>query len=188
MKLGTNQPMGPLTLAGERAEWPHLCHARWPPAPCLAAVLCVCLMAAVVPGARVSRIGRPAAEARLWSAVVAGGDWRQHLGSVARLRNDLAVSACDLAPSQNIADCCCACGAAFSSFPTIEGATACPSCVRVSQPAAFTTCCLCCAPSDFIGLDTCLSIMRVLHEQLGDSKYRCASWGSGQQASGPARQ
>ncbi|KAI3426029.1 hypothetical protein D9Q98_007997 [Chlorella vulgaris] len=26
--------------------------------------------------------------------------------------------------------------------------------------------------ADFIGLDTCLSIMRVLHEQLGDSKYR----------------
>ena len=26
--------------------------------------------------------------------------------------------------------------------------------------------------ADFIGLDTCLSIMRVLHTQLGDSKYR----------------
>ena len=26
--------------------------------------------------------------------------------------------------------------------------------------------------ADFIGLDTCLSIMRVLHEGLGDSKYR----------------
>jgi 3-hydroxybutyryl-CoA dehydrogenase len=26
--------------------------------------------------------------------------------------------------------------------------------------------------ADFIGLDTCLAIMRVLHEQLGDSKYR----------------
>ena len=26
--------------------------------------------------------------------------------------------------------------------------------------------------ADFIGLDTCLSIMRVLHEELGDSKYR----------------
>lgn len=28
--------------------------------------------------------------------------------------------------------------------------------------------------ADFIGLDTCLSIMRVLHDQLGDSKYRPA--------------
>merc|ERR1719316_2602947 len=28
--------------------------------------------------------------------------------------------------------------------------------------------------ADFIGLDTCLSIMRVLHEELGDSKYRPA--------------
>ncbi|KAI3660575.1 hypothetical protein MP638_000115 [Amoeboaphelidium occidentale] len=26
--------------------------------------------------------------------------------------------------------------------------------------------------ADFIGLDTCMAIMRVLHEQLGDSKYR----------------
>ena len=26
--------------------------------------------------------------------------------------------------------------------------------------------------ADFIGLDTCLSIMQVLHSQLGDSKYR----------------
>jgi 3-hydroxybutyryl-CoA dehydrogenase len=26
--------------------------------------------------------------------------------------------------------------------------------------------------ADFIGLDTCLAIMRVLHTQLGDSKYR----------------
>ena len=26
--------------------------------------------------------------------------------------------------------------------------------------------------ADFIGLDTCLAIMRVLHQQLGDSKYR----------------
>ncbi len=29
--------------------------------------------------------------------------------------------------------------------------------------------------ADFIGLDTCLSIMRVLHEELGDSKYRPAN-------------
>lgn len=28
--------------------------------------------------------------------------------------------------------------------------------------------------ADFIGLDTCLAIMRVLHTQLGDSKYRAA--------------
>lgn len=28
--------------------------------------------------------------------------------------------------------------------------------------------------ADFIGLDTCLSIMRVLHEDLGDTKYRPA--------------
>jgi len=28
------------------------------------------------------------------------------------------------------------------------------------------------ALADFIGLDTCLSIMQTLHEQLGDSKYR----------------
>jgi len=28
--------------------------------------------------------------------------------------------------------------------------------------------------ADFIGLDTCLSIMQVLHEELGDSKYRPA--------------
>jgi len=28
--------------------------------------------------------------------------------------------------------------------------------------------------ADFIGLDTCLSIMRVLHHELGDSKYRPA--------------
>ncbi|CAJ1462224.1 unnamed protein product, partial [Effrenium voratum] len=28
--------------------------------------------------------------------------------------------------------------------------------------------------ADFIGLDTCLSIMRVLHRDLGDSKYRPA--------------
>merc|ERR1712099_102396 len=28
--------------------------------------------------------------------------------------------------------------------------------------------------ADFIGLDTCLSIMRVLHADLGDSKYRPA--------------
>ena len=28
------------------------------------------------------------------------------------------------------------------------------------------------ALADFIGLDTCLSIMEVLHSQLGDSKYR----------------
>jgi 3-hydroxybutyryl-CoA dehydrogenase len=28
--------------------------------------------------------------------------------------------------------------------------------------------------ADFIGLDTCLAIMRVLHGQLGDSKYRPA--------------
>jgi len=28
--------------------------------------------------------------------------------------------------------------------------------------------------ADFIGLDTCLAIMRVLHEELGDSKYRPA--------------
>ena len=26
--------------------------------------------------------------------------------------------------------------------------------------------------ADFIGLDTCLAIMRVLHDGLGDSKYR----------------
>jgi len=26
--------------------------------------------------------------------------------------------------------------------------------------------------ADFIGLDTCLAIMRVLHSELGDSKYR----------------
>jgi 3-hydroxybutyryl-CoA dehydrogenase len=26
--------------------------------------------------------------------------------------------------------------------------------------------------ADFIGLDTCLAIMRVLHQQLGDTKYR----------------
>ena len=26
--------------------------------------------------------------------------------------------------------------------------------------------------ADFIGLDTCLSIMEVLHKELGDSKYR----------------
>lgn len=26
--------------------------------------------------------------------------------------------------------------------------------------------------ADFIGLDTCLAIMRVLHSQLGDTKYR----------------
>ena len=26
--------------------------------------------------------------------------------------------------------------------------------------------------ADFIGLDTCLSIMKVLHEHLGDDKYR----------------
>jgi len=26
--------------------------------------------------------------------------------------------------------------------------------------------------ADFIGLDTCLSIMKVLHNDLGDSKYR----------------
>ena len=26
--------------------------------------------------------------------------------------------------------------------------------------------------ADFIGLDTCLAIMRVLHSQLGDDKYR----------------
>jgi 3-hydroxybutyryl-CoA dehydrogenase len=28
--------------------------------------------------------------------------------------------------------------------------------------------------ADFIGLDTCLSIMKVLHSQFGDSKYRPA--------------
>lgn len=28
--------------------------------------------------------------------------------------------------------------------------------------------------ADFIGLDTCLAIMKVLHEGLGDSKYRPA--------------
>ena len=28
--------------------------------------------------------------------------------------------------------------------------------------------------ADFIGLDTCLAIMRVLHGQFGDSKYRPA--------------
>lgn len=28
--------------------------------------------------------------------------------------------------------------------------------------------------ADFIGLDTCLAIMRVLHNQLGDTKYRPA--------------
>ncbi|KAJ2694225.1 hypothetical protein H4R19_005933 [Coemansia spiralis] len=28
--------------------------------------------------------------------------------------------------------------------------------------------------ADFIGLDTCLAIMRVLHAELGDSKYRPA--------------
>lgn len=28
------------------------------------------------------------------------------------------------------------------------------------------------ALADFIGLDTCLAIMRVLHQDLGDSKYR----------------
>ncbi len=28
------------------------------------------------------------------------------------------------------------------------------------------------ALADFIGLDTCLAIMRVLHEQLGEDKYR----------------
>jgi 3-hydroxybutyryl-CoA dehydrogenase len=28
------------------------------------------------------------------------------------------------------------------------------------------------ALADFIGLDTCLSIMNVLHKELGDSKYR----------------
>ena len=26
--------------------------------------------------------------------------------------------------------------------------------------------------ADFIGLDTCLAIMRTLHEELGDTKYR----------------
>ena len=26
--------------------------------------------------------------------------------------------------------------------------------------------------ADFIGLDTCLSVMRVLHSNLGDDKYR----------------
>lgn len=29
--------------------------------------------------------------------------------------------------------------------------------------------------ADFIGLDTCLAIMRILHGQLGDSKYRPAT-------------
>lgn len=28
--------------------------------------------------------------------------------------------------------------------------------------------------ADFIGIDTCLAIMTVLHEELGDSKYRPA--------------
>ena len=28
--------------------------------------------------------------------------------------------------------------------------------------------------ADFIGLDTCLAIMKVLHQELGDSKYRPA--------------
>jgi len=28
--------------------------------------------------------------------------------------------------------------------------------------------------ADFIGLDTCLHIMEVLHDELGDSKYRPA--------------
>jgi 3-hydroxybutyryl-CoA dehydrogenase len=28
--------------------------------------------------------------------------------------------------------------------------------------------------ADFIGLDTCLSIMNVLHQETGDSKYRPA--------------
>ena len=28
------------------------------------------------------------------------------------------------------------------------------------------------ALADFIGLDTCLAIMKVLHAELGDSKYR----------------
>lgn len=28
--------------------------------------------------------------------------------------------------------------------------------------------------ADFIGLDTCLSVQRVLHKELGDSKYRPA--------------
>ena len=28
------------------------------------------------------------------------------------------------------------------------------------------------ALADFIGLDTCLAIMKILHEDLGDSKYR----------------
>ena len=28
------------------------------------------------------------------------------------------------------------------------------------------------ALADFIGLDTCLAIMKTLHEDLGDSKYR----------------
>jgi 3-hydroxyacyl-CoA dehydrogenase len=41
-------------------------------------------------------------------------------------------------------------------------------------------CCSCCVLqgpltlADFIGLDTCLSIMQVLHRELGDSKYRPA--------------
>jgi 3-hydroxybutyryl-CoA dehydrogenase len=30
------------------------------------------------------------------------------------------------------------------------------------------------ALADFIGLDTCLSIMNVLHDGLGDTKYRAA--------------
>lgn len=29
--------------------------------------------------------------------------------------------------------------------------------------------------ADFIGLDTCLAIMRVLHTQIGDDKYRPAA-------------
>ena len=28
--------------------------------------------------------------------------------------------------------------------------------------------------ADFVGLDTCLAIMKVLHEETGDSKYRPA--------------
>ena len=32
------------------------------------------------------------------------------------------------------------------------------------------------ALADFIGLDTCLAIMRVLHAGLGDDKYRWVGW------------
>ena len=110
MRLGTNVPMGPLTLAGGCAALRQDCGAGG---------------------------------GHLYSSN--GMEWNAPAGSKALLEGGVRTA------------CGACCPGLPSSLPTLP----------CSPPAALAL------PPDFIGLDTCLAIMRVLHQNLGDDKYRC---------------